>query len=148
MRTQPFRQSELDTKYIESIAWQIIGECKFTTDDLSDHITPKSFSEHLFQKVLQKVMRMHPRTMGHILSYGLKPGERCGLRVMSMSEGWFGTVENTESGLDHLSWATTAVVVAAIYDLLSLQFVADCITRGMEIEENLLDRHQRRNSSS
>jgi hypothetical protein len=127
-------QKQMDQKYLQNIARQIAGECKITLDTVLHHSgdSAQSFSKLVFQDVLQRVVRMNPQTLGKILAYGLAPDtvrdsevfQANGQRITSMSEAWFGTVENTVTGLMLLEWSATAVVVAAIYDYFRLTLVA------------------------
>ncbi|MBX4197954.1 hypothetical protein KW782_01320 [Candidatus Parcubacteria bacterium] len=125
-------QEQMNQLYLENIAKQIAGECRITLDTVRNHFSPQSFSKQVFQDVLMRVVRMNPQTLGRILAYGLAPGASDthekftanGRRITSMSEAWFGTVENTVTGMMLLEWSATAVVVAAIYDYFNLTLVA------------------------
>lgn len=118
----------MDEEYLGRVARQIIGECKFVSSMIPDPAFtdngPQEFTKEVFQDVLHRVARMNPRNLGRILAHGLVPGQSSPpdssghRRKTPMSQGWFGTVENTVTGIMLLEWSATAVVVAAIYDIL------------------------------
>lgn len=150
-------QKQMDQQYLQNIAKQIAGECKITLQTVRDHgDRPDLFSKHVFQHVLQKIARMNPQTLGRILAYGLPAQgsifdpygdetagrfEANGRRVTSMSETWFGTVENTVTGMMLLEWSATAVVVAAIYDHFRLELVARYFVNSVYEKDGLPPRY-------
>jgi len=121
----------MDETWLYHLALQIAGECciAWTTEMPYDEGEAKRFAEKYFQEVLHKVALMQPRTLGRVVAHGLNPSMDAmkkwrTKRRTPMCWTWFGTVESTVSGILLLEWSATAVVLAAIFDIIS-ERVAD-----------------------